>query len=148
MPTGGESDKNRGESHDPKGNVGSGNVIPAPPPPPDTKTPVQFNQQINVYQIPPSAWDRLSPDQIANLSKDVLIQADIVDDRHYRFAMAQADRAATGKKWAMIVGGIITVVGFCVAGFLASSGNTIVAISIALPLATILGTVVGNRFLG
>ena len=38
--------------------------------PPSTKIPVQFNQQVNVYQqIPPSAWDRLEFDQIVELSR-------------------------------------------------------------------------------
>ena len=39
--------------------------LPPPPNPPQTKTPVQFNQQLNYYQqIPSSAWDGLSNEQI------------------------------------------------------------------------------------
>lgn len=135
-------------THDPQGEVERVDGIPAPPPPPDTKTPIQFNQQINVYQIPPSAWDRLDSAQIVDLSKDVMRQADILDERHYQFAMAQSSRDASGKKWAMFVGGIITTSGFSAATLLAYSGNTIAAISIALPLATVLAVVIGNRFLG
>ena len=135
-------------AHDPQGEVERVDVIPAPPPPPDTKTPIQFNQQINVYQkIPQSAWDRLDSDQIVDLSKEVMRQADIVDERHYQFAMAQSARDASGKKLAMFVGGIITISGFSAATLLAYSGNTIAAISTALPLATVLAVVIGNRFL-
>ena len=50
------------------------NETPAPlPAPPQTKTPIQFNQQVNVYQqIPHSAWDGLSANQIVDLSKEIL----------------------------------------------------------------------------
>ncbi len=131
----------------PKGEVEPVELMPAPPSPPNTKTPVQFNQQINVYQIPQSAWSQLSSDQIVDLSKVVLQHANEVDERHFKFAMATSRRDSSGKKWATSVGGIITIAGFGAAAFLAYSGNTLAAIAIALPLATILATVVGNRFL-
>ena len=122
--------------------------VPSPPPTPDTKTPIQFNQQINVHNIPPSAWDLLNPDQIFELSKAILHQADVIDERHYKYAMDRANRDSTGKKWAMSIGGVITVAGFAVSAYLAGSGNTVAAVSISLPLATILAILVGNRFLG
>jgi hypothetical protein len=66
--------------------------------PPSTKAPIQFNQQVNVYQqIPQSAWD---------------------------------------------------VAGFAATVFLATNGHELIALSISLPLATILAVIVGNRFLG
>jgi hypothetical protein len=40
--------------------------------PPKTKAPVNFNQQNNFYQqIPTSAWDRLSNEQVVDLSKQI-----------------------------------------------------------------------------
>ena len=134
-------------SHSSKADVKPVDLMPVPPSPPDTKTPVQFNQQINVFPIPQSAWGQLNADQIVELSKAVLHHANVVDERQFKFAMAQSGRDSTGKKWATTVGGVITIAGFGAAAFLAYSGNTIAAISIALPLATILATVVGNRFL-
>ena len=122
--------------------------IPSPPPTPDTKTPIQFNQQINVHNIPPSAWDLLNSDQILGLSKAILHQADVIDERHYKYAMDRANKDSTGKKWAMSIGGVITVAGFAISAYLAGSGNTFAAVSISLPLGTILAIVVGNRFLG
>ena len=122
--------------------------IPSPPPTPDTKTPIQFNQQINVQNIPPSAWGILNSEQILELSKAIIHQTDVIDERHYKFAMDRANRDSTGKKWAMSIGGVITVAGFAITAYLADSGNTLAAVSISLPLATILAIVVGNRFLG
>ena len=122
--------------------------VPSPPPTPYTKTPIQFNQQINVHNIPPSAWDLLNPDQIFELSKAIFHQADVIDERHYKYAMDRANRDSTGKKWAMSIGGVITVAGFAVSAYLAGSWNTVAAVSISLPLATILAILVGNRFLG
>ena len=122
-------------------------AIPTPPPPPDTGTPIQLSQKINVYNIPPSVWDRLDSSQIVDLSKEVLRQADVVDERHYNFAMAQAARDASGKKWAVSVGALIAVAGFVAAAYLAVSGHTASAMFISLPLTTILAIVVGNRFL-
>jgi hypothetical protein len=45
--------------------------------PPATKSPIQFNQQVNlsIQQIPSSAWDRLSADQILEISKMIVTLA-------------------------------------------------------------------------
>lgn len=73
-------------------------AIPVPSsPPPDTKIPIQFNQQVNVYQIPQNAWDRLTPVQVMELTKVILDQADATDKRHFEFATEQAKRDDSGK---------------------------------------------------
>ena len=143
----GDGNNNSESAQSPKVEKGPSEVIPAPPLPPDTQTPVQFNQQINVYQIPPSAWSQLSAEQIVDLSKVVLKHANEVDERHFKFAIAQSHRDANGKKWATAVGAIIAVAGFGAAAYLAQAGHPLIALAIAAPLATILATVVGNRFL-
>lgn len=52
--------------------------------PPTTKAPVQFNQQVNVYQqIPQSAWDRLDAEQIMELSRRIIEQIDVADKRQF-----------------------------------------------------------------
>lgn len=61
---------------------------PSLPPvvPPQTATPFQVNQQFNVQQIPPKVWDKLSPEQIFELSKNVIAQVDKIDERHFEHA--------------------------------------------------------------
>jgi hypothetical protein len=115
--------------------------------PPQTKTPISFNQQVNNFQqIPPSAWDGLTPEQRMELTRSILAQMDAMDKRHYDFAVAHV--ATEGKRATIgtISGALIAVMGFSISGYLALHGQTIVALSISMPLATILAIVVGNRF--
>src|SRR6266571_1884452 len=63
--------------------IGSEPVVLPPVSPPATKTPFQLNQQINIQQIPPKAWDKLSPDQIVELSKVIVAQIEKSDERQY-----------------------------------------------------------------
>ena len=125
-------------------------IEPELPPvsPPSTKTPVQFNQQVNVYQqIPPSAWDRLSADQIVELSKIIVKQIDIADKRQFEYAIEQAKADCSGKKMALVCGAAIALGGFGGTIYLGMHGHEFIALSIALPLGTILAVIVGNRFL-
>ena len=114
--------------------------------PPQTKTPITFNQQNNFQQIPPSAWDGLTPAQRMDLSKAILFQMDTMDERHYKFAVKHVETETKQGTIRAICGTIITVAGFSFAAYLAMNGQTILAMSISLPLATILAIVVGNRF--
>lgn len=117
--------------------------------PPTTKAPVQFNQQVNVYQqIPQSAWDRLTADQIVELSKTIIQQIDVADKRQFDFAVQQEATSRSGKKIAICCGSVVAVIGFAATAYLAANGHELVALSISLPLATILAIIVGNRFLG
>lgn len=117
--------------------------------PPKTKAPVQFNQQVNVYQqIPPSAWDRLSADQVVDLSKEILRVMDATDSRQFQYAMDQAKRGDTSRTRTTIAGTVITVIAFGLTAYLAIAGHEIIAMSISLPLATILAIVVGNKIVG
>jgi len=116
--------------------------------PPSTKAPVQFNQQVNVYQqIPPSVWDRLNADQIVELSRVVLKQNFIADRRQFEYAMEQNRAEYSGKKMAVVCGAAIALGGFGGTVYLGMHGHELIALSIALPLATILAVIVGNRFL-
>jgi hypothetical protein len=129
-------------------------AIPAPKPdelpvisPPQTKTPISFNQQVNNFQqIPPSAWDGLTPVQRMELSKSILAQMDSMDQRHYDFAVKHVETETTRGVIRAVCGTVITVAGFSFAAYLAMHGQTILGLSISLPLATILAIVVGNRF--
>lgn len=114
---------------------------------PQTKTPVSFNQQVNNFQqIPPSAWDGLTPEQRLDLTHSILTQMDSMDKRHYDFAVAHVQTEARRSTIGTICGAIIAITGFALSGFLSLRGQTIVALSITMPLATILAIVVGNRF--
>lgn len=117
--------------------------------PPSTKAPVQFNQQVNVYQqIPQSAWDRLTADQVLDLSKRIIEQIDVADRRQFDYALEDAKAQQSGKRTAIWVGALIAIAGFAATLFLATHGHELIALSVSLPLATILAVVVGNRFLG
>jgi hypothetical protein len=69
-------------------------AFPLPPVvPPATKAPVQFNQQVNlsIQQIPSTAWDRLAPEQIVDISKMIVNQIEATDKRHFDYAMDEVD---------------------------------------------------------
>lgn len=71
--------------------------------PPSTKAPVQFNQQVNFYQqIPQTAWDRLAPEHIVDLSKAIIAQIDVADKRQFDYAMEHARKEQSGKRLAII----------------------------------------------
>lgn len=127
----------------------SAEIEPELPPisPPQTKAPFQFNQ-VNIYQqIPQSAWDRLSPEQVVELSKAIIQQIDVADQRQFDYAIEQASQEKSGKKLAILAGSLIAALGFGLTAYLSLHGQTIAALSISLPLSTILAILVGKRFL-
>ncbi len=112
-----------------------------------TKTPV-LNQQNNFYtQIPSSAWEPLSSEQIVDLSKAIIETANTIDERHFQYAMDCAEKRSSRDKLSHYVGGLIAFVGILGAIYLASIGHEIIAMSISAPLATIIAVIVGRRFL-
>jgi len=114
--------------------------------PPKTKAPVQFNQQNNFYQqIPNTAWDRLSPDQVVELSKRILDHANELDKRDYDFAKDRIGREDQRGKRNLYLGSVIVVVAFSVAGYLSIHGHEFIASTISLPLVTLLAMLVGNK---
>ena len=116
--------------------------------PPATKTPLQLNQQVNVYQqIPPNAWNSLSQAQVFELTKDILKLSDGIDKRHFDHATNLADKRSARDKISMGVGGAIAILGIGGAIYLGANGHEMIAMSISLPLATILAVVVGRRLL-
>lgn len=117
------------------------------PPLPKTSSPIEFKQQINIYQIPQSAWDRLNQDQTMELTKAILERADAIDQRHFEYAKEKAQATQAGKKLAIVVGAAITVVGYVIAALLAFYGHEMAAVTVSLPITTILAIVIGNRFL-
>lgn len=117
--------------------------------PPQTIAPVQFNQQVNlsIQQIPSSAWDRLSAEQIMEVSKQIISQVEAADKRQYDYAMEDIRRSSAGKRMAVICGSLVTAAGYSIAGYLAAHGQSLVAACIVLPITTVLAVIVGNRFL-
>lgn len=114
--------------------------------PPKTKAPVQFNQQNNFYQqIPITAWDRLSPDQVVELSKRVLDHENELDKRAYEFAKERVGRDDQRGKRNLYLGSVIVVVAFSIAGYLSLHGHDFIASTISLPLVTLLAMLVGNK---
>jgi hypothetical protein len=116
--------------------------------PPKTVAPSNFNQQNNYYQqIPTSAWDRLSPEQIVELSKQILKITDDQDERHFQFAKERLNRSEGENKRNVILGSLVVLVGFGLTGYLAMHSHEFVSLTISLPLATIVAMLVGNRVL-
>ena len=113
--------------------------------PPKTHAPFQFNQQVNIQRIPPKVWDRLSAEQIVDLSKTIIDQVEKMDGRQFELAMEQTKSASATNRWSMCVGGLVAIIGIGVAGYLATHGNGIVAGILATFLATILAVIVGSR---
>ena len=95
--------------------------------PPQTIAPVQFNQQVNlsIQQIPTSAWDKLSSEQIL-VSGQIIAQVDAADKRQFVYAMEKS-RSSSGKRMAIICGSVVTAVGYSISGYLASHGQSMVA---------------------
>jgi hypothetical protein len=116
--------------------------------PPQTKTPITFNQQINYQQIPPSAWDGLTPEQRMELSKAILEKMDSMDERHYNFAVRHVDIETKRGTIRAVCGTLIALLGFGLTAYLALHGQVFVGLTISLPLATIIAIVVGSRFVG
>jgi hypothetical protein len=114
--------------------------------PPSTKTPFTFNQQVNIQNIPSQAWDKLSPEQIVDLSKTIIEQVDKIDKRHFDWAMDRAVRSEKTHKIAMSVGGLIAIVGIIAVAYLSVEGHQIVAGMLGTFLATIIAVALGNRF--
>ena len=115
--------------------------------PPHTATPFQFNQ-VNIQQIPPKVWDKLSPEQIFELSQRIIDQVETMDKRQFDIAKERNATQARSRSIAMIAGGIVAIAGIGASTYLASAGNAIVAGIIATFLATIIAVIVGNKMAG
>src|SRR5271156_3145771 len=100
--------------------------------PPDTKAPVQFNQQVNlsIQQIPASAWDRLAPKQIVEVSGMILKQIESTDERHFTFATEAVRRRSKGMMVAIIAGSVVAVTGYLSVLFLALKGHDLAAVTV------------------
>src|SRR5712664_3386256 len=86
------------------GDPGGGEQSLPPVVPPTTRTPFQFNQQINIQQIPPRAWEKLSADQIVDLTKTIMQQIEKSDERQFNLSLEQAKSSARTQRTAMIIG--------------------------------------------
>jgi len=131
--------------------MGGGDAIqaePVPPPvvPPATKTPFQFNQQINIQQIPPKALEKLSPEQTFELTKALLQQFERSDDRQFTHAMEQIKSSAKTQRIAMVIGGLIAVGGVAAVTYLTMQDHQVIAAILGTFLGTIVAVTIGNRF--
>ena len=117
--------------------------------PPHTSAPVQFNQQLNlsIQQIPTSAWDRLTPAQVVDISKTIIGQIDASDKRHFDYAMEEIKRSSAGKRVSIVCGSVVALLGYGITGYLAMHGHDLIAMAIALPITTVLAVIIGRRFL-
>ena len=113
--------------------------------PPQTRIPAQFNQQVNINQIPPHVLDKLSSNQIAELTAAILAQAERTDERRFTFARESASSSAKNATVSTIVGGVVALAGLVAVAYLAATGNGIVAGTLGGFLATIIAVAVGRR---
>jgi hypothetical protein len=141
------------DQEDPQSKLPLDPVAPQPLPPvvpPQTSTPFLINQpsQVNIQQIPPKVWDRLSSDQIVDIAKMIVSQVEKMDDHQFDLAKERTKTGASTRTLALIVGAIVSLAGLAAATYLATHENAVVGGIIAAFLATILAVIVGNRFLG
>jgi|GEM_PF-3273098 len=122
----------------------SGEYLP-PVTPPRTSAPVHVNQQFNIQRIPPKAWDKLSPEQIVDLSKTLFSQFEKIDERHFELEMQRAKSASSTMQRLALIGGTVAIVGLCACVYLATHDSQVIAGVIATFLATIVAIVVGSR---
>lgn len=115
-------------------------------PTPSTEASFQFNQQ-NIQQIPQSALDRLSPEQLTGLMESTLRHTDKMDERRFKYVMDQAEKESSSKSLTVVVGGVVAVVGFAVLLALTYMDSDIVAGIVATFLVTIIAVVVGSKLL-
>ena len=74
-------------------------------------------------------------------------QIDVADQRQFDYALKQTASESSGKKIAILCGAAVALVGFGGAAYLGVHGQATVALSISLPITTILAILIGKRFL-
>lgn len=112
---------------------------------PKTNAPIHVNQQFNIQRIPPKVWDKLSPEQIVDLSKTLFSQFEKIDDHHFELEMQRAKSAYSTMQRLAFIGGTVAIVGLGACVYLATHGSQMIAGIIATFLATIVAIVVGSR---
>lgn len=120
--------------------------LPQGPPTPGTGAGIQLNQ-LNIQQIPPTALDRMSPDQVLAFYQSTLKHNDSADDRRFEFAMAHIEKEGAAAKRNVWIGGSLGIAGLVGACVLALHGHEAVAMAVVSFLATIMAVVVGSRLL-
>lgn len=115
-------------------------------PSPSTEAHFQLNQ-LNIQQIPQTALDKLSSEQLAGLLESTLRHSDKMDQRRFEFAMDRAGRESDQSKRNALVGGLVAIAGFLVVSVLAYTGSEVAAGIVATFLATIIAVVIGSKLL-
>ena len=142
-----------GDSSEPQGSLslspsdGTTRELPPPVVPPQTSAPVNFGQvaQVNIQQIPPSAWEKLSADQIVALSQTIVAQIEKMDERRYQHAITQLSQSCQTRNRALLVGGAVAICGLVLAAYLTVHNGQIVGGIIATFLATIIAVTLGSQ---
>lgn len=120
---------------------------PALPPlsAPRTAAPFNFNQQVNIQQIPTRAWDKLSSEQIVELTKAIITRGDDMDRRQFQYAMETVQQSMKLGRFSLIAGGIVALCGFSVATYLVTTGHETSGAVLLTFLASTIAHVVGSR---
>lgn len=84
---------------------------------------------------------------MVELSKVIVNQIDVADKRQFDYALKQTESETAGKKVAILCGAAVALAGFGGAAYLAVHSQATVALSISLPITTILAILIGKRFL-
>ena len=133
----------RGNSSDDSNEVALAPDAPSRKP----STQFQFNQQVNVGQLPPRIWEALSPSQSVDLSEKLLDHHDKLDERKFKFAMEYQRREHDSRKRSTIIGGALAAVGLSGSIYLAANEMELLSGVLITFLATIIAVAVGNKFL-
>ena len=81
---------------------------------------------------------------MVDLSKYIITTANTLDERHFQYAMDRAEKRSMKDKLRHGIGGMIACVGMIGSIYLAMNGHDFIALSLSLPLATILAVIVGR----
>ena len=106
---------------------------------------VRVHNQLSMQQIPPSAIDKLSSNEIAEVLESSLASLDAHDRRVARFALDRTRMREDADKRQVYVGGSLAALGLVLVGILASLGERDVAMMLVVLLATVTGVTTGGK---
>ena len=103
--------------------------------------------QVNVTNLPATAWNRLSGAQLEKILLNVLELTKTQDDRRFQLSMQQFAAANRNAMHTRYLGAFIATVGLGAAVYLASIGQTTAAATIGTAVATMVAVIVGKKVL-
>ena len=106
---------------------------------------LRVHDQFRMPQIPPSAMDKLSSNEIAKVLESSLASLDAHDQQVTRIALDRTRIREDADKRQIYVGGSLAALGLVLVGILARLGEGDVAMMLVVFLATVIGVTIGGK---